>query len=275
MEIKLKVLIKNMEKEHNQFLNYSKIIYELLSYFKTVMNSGYTWAATYIRPHLGFESLENIIKDNGFILGPEELVNNIESNFNYLKDDANLIIKMIADIYQEFVELVKNLYIENNEEFSKLNKIISIQKSGNSELLNKINSIENNSSKLQEEFKRTMSESKANENSLNSIKTENNSIKIENNNLKTKIQNYENEINELYQKLLNIIKININIFQTNATFNNIFRLQNLTPNENDTIKKLNIIKENYINFGELSINVITELSHQSDMIQDYNRLKEK
>jgi len=83
-------LIKNMEKEHNQFLSYSKIIYELLSYFKTVMNSGYTWAATYIRPHLGFESLENIIKDNGFILGPEELVNNIESNFNYLKEIMDL-----------------------------------------------------------------------------------------------------------------------------------------------------------------------------------------
>ena len=268
-------LIKNMEKERNQFLSYSKIIYELLSYFKTVMNSGYTWAATYIRPHLGFESLENIIKDNGFILGPEELVNNIESNFNYLKDDSNLIIKIIAEIYQEFVELVKNLYVENNEEFSKLNKIISIQKSGNSELLNKINSIENNSSKLQEEFKKTMSEHKANESSLNSIKTENNSIKIENNNLKIKLQNYENEINEMYQKLLNIIKININIFQTNATFNNIFRLQNLSQNENDNIKKLNIIKENYLNFGELSINVITELSHQTDMIQDYNRLKEE
>jgi len=268
-------LIKNMEKERNQFLNYSKILYELLSYFKTVMNSGYTWAATYIRPHLGFESLENIIKDNGFILGPDELVNNIESNFNNLKDDSNLIIKIIAEIYQEFVELLKNLYIENNEEFSKLNKIISIQKSGNSELLNKINSIENNSSKLQEEFKKTISESKANESSLNSIRTENNSIKIENNNLKIKIQNYENEINEMYQKLLNIIKININIFQTNATFNNIFRLQNLLPNENDTIKKLNIIKENYTNFGELSINVINELSHQNDMIQDYNRLKEE
>jgi hypothetical protein len=79
----------------------------------------------------------------------------------------------------------------------------------------------------------------------------------------------------MYQKLLNIIKININIFQANETFNNIFRLQNLSPNENDTIKKLNIIKENYLNFGELSINVITELSHQNDMIQDYNRLKEE
>ncbi len=40
-------------------------------------------------------------------------------------------------------------------------------------------------------------------------------------------------------------------------------------------KKINIIKENYLNFGELSINVINELSHLSDMIQDYNRLKEE
>ena len=268
-------LLKNLEKEHNQYLGFSKKMFELLSYFKTIMNSGYTWAETYIRPHLGFESLESIINDNGFVLRVEDFIRNIENNFSFLKKDSNFIIKVIGDTYQEFVELLKILYTETNEEFSKLNKIISIQKSGNSELLSKINNIENNSSKLQEEYKKTISENKANENSLNNIKTENNSLKLENNNMKMKLQKYENEINDMYQKLLNIIKININIFQTNQTFNNIFRLQNLSQNENNMYNKLNIIKENYLNFGELSINVISEMTHQNDMIQDYNRLKEE
>ena len=87
------------------------------------MSSGYTWAGTYIRPHLGFENLENIIKDNGFIIGIEDFIKNIENNFGFLKKNSNYTVKIIIEIYQKFCELVKNLYTETNEEFSKLNKI--------------------------------------------------------------------------------------------------------------------------------------------------------
>ena len=86
-------LTKNIEKEHNLYINYSKKINELLSYFKTVMSSGYTWAGTYIRPHLGFENLENIIKDNGFIIGIEDFIKNIENNFGFLKKNSNYTLK--------------------------------------------------------------------------------------------------------------------------------------------------------------------------------------
>jgi hypothetical protein len=258
-------------------MNYSKIIYDLLSYFKTIMNSGYTWAATYIRPHLGFENLENLIKDNEFILGVDNLIKNIENNFSILKNDSNFIIKIIIEIYQEFVDLVKNLYTETNEEFSKLNKIISIQKSGNSELLSKINNIENNSSKLQEEFQKTISENKTNENNLNKIKNENDLLKSENNKINNKNKKYENEINDIYQKIITFINTNIDILKTNKTFENIFNLEKLNKNENenDIINKLNIIKENILNLGELSINTLSEISNQSDIIEDYNRLKEE
>ena len=153
-------LNKNLEKEYNQNKKYSKIMFDFLSYFKAIMNSGYQWASTYIRPHLGFENLDSIIKDNEFILSIEDFIKNIEKNFNILKKDSNGIINIIIDIYQEFVNLLKNLYNETNEEFAKLNKIISIQKSGNSELLSKINNIENNSSKLQEEYQKKLSENK-------------------------------------------------------------------------------------------------------------------
>ena len=270
-----KELTKNIEKEHNLYLNYSKEFYDLISYFKTVMNSGYTWAATYIRPHLGFENLEDIIKDNGFILSIEDLVKNIEKNFGLLKKDSNFTIKIIIEIYQEFVNLVKNLYCETNEEFAKLNKIISIQKSGNSELLSKINNIENNSSKLQEEFQKRISENKVNENELFNIKNQNDKIKSEINCIKNNLQNYDNEINDIYQNLLNFIKTNTDILKSNKFFNDIFGLPNLSQDEKDSLTKLNIIKKNIVNFGELTISILSEMGNQNDMVQDYNRLKEE
>ena len=189
-------LIKNVEKEHNQSNIFPKAINDALSYFKTVMNSDYFWASTYIKPHLEYESLEAIISDNGFILDPKELINNIQNNFSFMKskNESYDITKTIGEIYQEFVELIKNLYNEINEEFIKLNKVISNQKSGNNELISKLNNIENNSSRLKEEFKKTMSENKINEKSLNDIKNENSIIKLENKNMKNKLLIYEQEI---------------------------------------------------------------------------------
>ena len=273
-------LVKTMqkEKENNSLLNYSKNIYELLSYFKTVMNLGYTWASTYIRPHLGFEKLENIIKKNGFILGIQDLSKNIENNFNFgtLKKEANNnnSIKMIVEIYKEFVELIKVLYNEINEEFGKLNKIITVQKNGNSELLSRLNNIENNRAKLEEEFQRNITENNVNKNEINNIKNENDIIKKENNLIKNKIKNYEKEIDDIYQILSDFIKNNLNTLKSNKTFNNIFK-DNLLKDENNLLTKLNVIRKNILNFGELSISTISEIRNQTDMLQDYNRLKDE
>jgi chromosome segregation ATPase len=265
-------LIKTMEKEQNQISLYPKAIFDVLSYFKTVMNSGYFWASTYIKPHLEYENLEAIIADNGFILEAKELINNIENNFSFLKNknDSSNVIDIIGEIYQEYIDLIKNLYNEINEEFVKLNKIISNQKSGNNELISKINNIENNSSRLKEEFKKTMSENKINEKSLNDIKNENSIIKLENKNIKNKLQQYEQDIDNIYQKLKDIIKSNLTLLNSNS--NNIFQLYN---NENDSINKLNTIKINLINFSQLAINSLSEISNQNEMMQDYNKLKEE
>jgi len=265
-------LIKTMEKEQNQISLYPKAIFDVLSYFKTVMNSGYFWASTYIKPHLEYENLEAIIADNGFILEAKELINNIENNFSFLKNknDSSNVIDIIGEIYQEYIDLIKNLYNEINEEFVKLNKIISNQKSGNNELISKINNIENNSSRLREEFKKTMSENKINEKSLNDIKNENSIIKLENKNIKNKLQQYEQDIDNIYQKLKDIIKSNLTLLNSNS--NNVFQLYN---NENDSINKLNTIKINLINFSQLAINSLSEISNQNEMIQDYNKLKEE
>ena len=265
-------LIKTMEKEQNQISLYPKAIFDVLSYFKTVMNSGYFWASTYIKPHLEYENLEAIIADNGFILEAKELINNIENNFSFLKNknDSSNVIDIIGEIYQEYIDLIKNLYNEINEEFVKLNKIISNQKSGNNELISKINNIENNSSRLKEEFKKTMSENKINEKSLNDIKNENSIIKLENKNIKNKLQQYEQDIDNIYQKLKDIIKSNLTLLNSNS--NNVFQLYN---NENDSINKLNNIKINLINFSQLAINSLSEISNQNEMMQDYNKLKEE
>ena len=256
-------LIKTMEKEQNQISLYPKAI---------LMNSGYFWASTYIKPHLEYENLEAIIADNGFILEAKELINNIENNFSFLKNknDSNNVIDIIGEIYQEYIDLIKNLYNEINEEFVKLNKIISNQKNGNNELISKINNIENNSSRLKEEFKKTMSENKINEKSLNDIKNENSIIKLENKNIKNKLQQYEQDIDNIYQKLKDIIKSNLTLLNSNS--NNVFQLYN---NENDSINKLNTIKINLINFSQLAINSLSEISNQNEMMQDYNKLKEE
>ena len=265
-------LIKTMEKEQNQISLYPKAIFDVLSYFKTVMNSGYFWASTYIKPHLEYENLEAIIADNGFILEAKELINNIENNFSFLKNknDSSNVIDIIGEIYQEYIDLIKNLYNEINEEFVKLNKIISNQKSGNNELISKINNIENNSSRLKEEFKKTMSENKINEKSLNDIKNENSIIKLENKNIKNKLQQYEQDIDNIYQKLKDIIKSNLTLLNSNS--NNVFQLYNT---ESDSINKLNTIKINLINFSQLAINSLSEISNQNEMMQDYNKLKEE
>ena len=271
-------LLKTMEKEHNQITIYPKAIFDVLSYFKTVMNSGYFWASTYIKPHSEYENLEAIISDNGFILDPKELINNIENNFSFLKtkNESFNITKIIGEIYQEFVELIKNLYNEINEEFIKLNGIINNQKNGNTELLSKINNIENNSSRLQEEFKKTVDENKINEKSLNDIKNENSIIKLENKNMKSKIQTYEQEIDIIYQKLIDIIKSNLDLINSNYNSFNIDNISNLIQNkkESDIMNKLNSIKKYFINFSQVAINSLSELSNQIDIINDYNRLKE-
>ena len=268
-------LNKNIESEKAKNTMYPKAIFDILSYFKTVMNSGYFWASTYIKPHSEFESFEDLIKDNGFILEPQELMTNIENNFPFLKNDLNNLTKVIGDIYQEFVNLIKNLYKDINEEFLRLNKIISTQKNGNSELLSKINNIENNSSRLKEEFKKTKSDNEVNEKSLNDIKNENSIIKLENKNIKNKLQIFEQEINDIYQNLIKIMKSNIDILNLNQSFSNNFNLDKISESENDSNNKLKIIKENLFKLMELSINSISELSNQNGIIQDYNRLKEE
>ena len=272
-------LLKTTEKEHNQISLYPKAISDVLSYFKTVMNSGYFWASTYIKPHLEYTNLEAIIADNGFILDPKELINNIQNNFSFLKskNESFNMTKIIGEIYQEFVELIKNLYNEINEEFIKLNNIINNQKNGNTELLSKINNIENNSSRLKEEFKKTVDENKINEKSLNDIKNENSIIKLENKNMKNKLQNYEQDIDIIYHKLIDIIKSNLDILNSNNNFFNIDDLSNLIQkeNENDIIAKLNVVKTYLLNFTQLAINSLSELSNQNDIINDYNRLKEE
>ena len=249
-------LLKTTEKEHNQISLYPKAISDVLSYFKTVMNSGYFWASTYIKPHLEYTNLEAIIADNGFILDPKELINNIQNNFSFLKskNESFNMTKIIGEIYQEFVELIKNLYNEINEEFIKLNNIINNQKNGNTELLSKINNIENNSSRLKEEFKKTVDENKINEKSLN-----------------------EHAIDIIYHKLIDIIKSNLDILNSNNNFFNIDDLSNLIQkeNENDIIAKLNVVKTYLLNFTQLAINSLSELSNQNDIINDYNRLKEE
>ena len=272
-------LLKTTEKEHNQISLYPKAISDVLSYFKTVMNSGYFWASTYIKPHLEYTNLEAIIADNGFILDPKELINNIQNNFSFLKskNESFNMTKIIGEIYQEFVELIKNLYNEINEEFIKLNNIINNQKNGNTELLSKINNIENNSSRLKEEFKKTVDENKINEKSLNDIKNENSIIKLENKNMKNKLQNYEQDIDIIYHRLIDIIKSNLDILNSNNNFFNIDDLSNLIQkeNENDIIAKLNVVKTYLLNFTQLAINSLSELSNQNDIINDYNRLKEE
>ena len=271
-------LIKNIEKEHNQINIFPKAISDALSYFKTVMNSGYFWASTYIKPHLEYESLEAIISDNGFILDPKELINNIQNNFSFMKskNESYNITKIIGEIYQEFVELLKNLYNEINEEFIKLNKVITNQKSGNNELISKLNNIENNSSRLKEEFKKTMSENKINEKSLNDIKNENSIIKLENKNMKNKLLIYEQEINSTYQKFYEIIKSITEILNNNESLNNIYQLniENENETEKDSTYKLKYIKANVFNIGKLTINLISEISNQNNMKEEYNKLKE-
>ena len=271
-------LIKNIEKEHNQINILPKAISDALAYFKTVMNSGYFWASTYIKPHLESESLETIISDNGFILDPKELINNIQNNFAFIrnKNESYNITKIIGEIYTEFFELIKNLYNEINDEFVKLNKIISNQKNGNNELISKINNIENNSSRLKEEFKKTMSENKINEKSLNDIKNENSIIKLENKNMKNKLSISEQEIEITYQKLSEIIKSIKEILNSNNSLNNIFQLNidNETEQEKDCISKLKYIKLNAINISQLTMNLISEIVNQKNMMEDYNKLKE-
>ena len=271
-------LIKNIEKEHNQINILPKAISDALAYFKTVMNSGYFWASTYIKPHLESESLETIISDNGFILDPKELINNIQNNFAFIrnKNESYNITKIIGEIYTEFFELIKNLYNEINDEFVKLNKIISNQKNGNNELISKINNIENNSSRLKEEFKKTMSENKINEKSLNDIKNENSIIKLENKNMKNKLSISEQEIEITYQKLSEIIKSIKEILNSNNSLNTIFQLniENETEQEKDCISKLKYIKLNTINISQLTMNLISEIVNQKNMMEDYNKLKE-
>ena len=271
-------LIKNIEKEHNQINILPKAISDALAYFKTVMNSGYFWASTYIKPHLESESLETIISDNGFILDPKELINNIQNNFAFIrnKNESYNITKIIGEIYTEFFELIKNLYNEINDEFVKLNKIISNQKNGNNELISKINNIENNSSRLKEEFKKTMSENKINEKSLNDIKNENSIIKLENKNMKNKLSISEQEIEIIYQKLSEIIKSIKEILNSNNSLNTIFQLniENETEQEKDCISKLKYIKLNTINISQLTMNLIPEIVNQKNMMEDYNKLKE-
>jgi len=271
-------LIKNIEKEHNQINILPKAISDALAYFKTVMNSGYFWASTYIKPHLESESLETMISDNGFILDPKELINNIQNNFAFIrnKNESYNITKIIGEIYTEFFELIKNLYNEINDEFVKLNKIISNQKNGNNELISKINNIENNSSRLKEEFKKTMSENKINEKSLNDIKNENSIIKLENKNMKNKLSISEQEIEITYQKLSEIIKSIKEILNSNNSLNTIFQLniENETEQEKDCISKLKYIKLNTINISQLTINLISEIVNKKNMMEDYNKLKE-
>ena len=268
-------LIKTMEKDHNLVNIYPKTIFNALSYFNTVMKSGYFWASTYIKPHSEYENLESIIADNGFILETKELINNMENNFYNLKNrnEYSNITKIIGEIYQEFVELIKNLYNEINEEFVKLNKIISNQKNGNTELISKLNNMENNSSRLQEEYQKTMDENKFNEKSLNNIKNQNSIINLENKNMKIKLQNYEQEIDNIYQILIDIIKSNFDFLNSNNYLDNIPNISQIEK-ENDNTNKLNIIKINLINFSQILKNSESELNNQKDIIKDYNKLKE-
>ncbi len=150
-----------------------------------------------------------LMNQPGFILGGDELVATIENNFGELKKDSDFAIQTLTEVYQSFSELIKNLFSKINTDFQNLNKIISIHKEENSNLLTRMTNIENENSKLQEEFVRSVSENKETENFIISMKNENNNLK-----LKLKLQNnktsyYEKEIQDLYYQLSNFIKANL------------------------------------------------------------------
>ena len=95
--------------------------------------------------------------------------------------------------------------------------------------------------------------------------------------MKNKLLISEQEIDSTYQKLYEIIKSITDLLNNNETLNNIYQLniQNENENEKTSIHKLKYIKVNTINIGQLTINLISEISNQNNMKEDYNKLKEE
>ena len=91
--------------------------------------------------------------------------------------------------------------------------------------------------------------------------------------MKNKLQNYEQEINEIYQYLIDIIKSNFDFLNSNNYLDDIPNISQIEK-ENDIINKLNIIKTNFLNFGQILKNSQSDLNNQNDIIKDYNKLKE-
>ena len=94
--------------------------------------------------------------------------------------------------------------------------------------------------------------------------------------MKNKLLISEQDIDSTYQKLYEIIITIQEILNNNESLNNIYQLN--IENENETEKystyKLKYIKANVFNIGKLTINLISEISNQNNMKEDYNKLKE-
>ena len=87
---------------------------------------------------------------------------------------------------------------------------------------------------------------------------------------------YEQEINSTYQKFYEIIKSITEILNNNESLNNIyqFNIKNENEAEKESTHKLKYIKSNINNIGQLILNLISEISNQNNMKEQYNKLKE-
>ena len=263
-------LIQNNEQNNNFHKNFLKNLFDFLTYYKTVMDSGFQWAETYIHP--GTEEADYEF----FIGGNEMFKNTIDNNFNMLKNDSVFVIQLLSEVYLKFSGLLKNIHNNIKEEYHQLLKENTEQKDNNSQLLQKINMIEKDNVKLKGEFHQNMLNDKETEDIINNLKNEIDSIRNELANQQNNTQNYENDIFQFYQEIIDFIKSNIELFKTNKSFNNIFRLQALSLfDDSNPSNQMSIIREYCFNFAELSLNIISDVEKQSNIIKDYNKLKEE
>ena len=179
---------------------------------------------------------------------------------------------MLINIYEEFNELIRNLYERINKEYNKYNEMIINLGNEKQELLVKLNAISVENDNMNESMNKLQNENLMNLNTISGINSELENLKIKLTAQKNLIEGYESDIAKFYDHFIDVININIEKLKTSEIFCDIFRNINLTKPSNNIRNQLSQVKEISFNFYDICLCLMNELNNKKETIAQYEEI---
>ena len=245
-------------------LAFQNEIKNAVMYLTTLINTSLKWADTYIGVHLHEQSSSS----SSSMLPPLEN----EISHELLNEKYNL---GLVELYRCVNATIKDLHVRINSEFGRYEQAINEYEKQQQQLLMQIENFNKNTFDHSEKEKNYMNQHLE---SQQIIKTQSDEIEK----LKSKLfllsqsnEEYESKIIATHQQLIAFINDNIDTYESNVLYRNLFTNIHIEKPERTVMNKLNKVKDLLNIFTEMSICLIKQVGEKEQAIREYQSITEE